>query len=93
MVSVHFGTGCIKLRTIFQSCKHTIFPIGDNLTFKMDYWGDIIYTRMIVDNDVLVLVKDFNFNQRNFKRWINHQTISNEKYSIVGEIQNNSINL
>lgn len=60
-------------------------PIGNNLISKMKYWGNIIYAREVLHNQVYIIVTGFEFNRTNFKRWINHQTISNEKYSIVGD--------
>lgn len=46
---------------------------GDNLIYKMPYWGNIIYTRRTFKNEVYVVVKDFQFNTKNFYNWINHR--------------------
>lgn len=60
-------------------------PLGENLIFNMKYWGSIIYNRVMVNNQICIIITNFRLNYNNFKKWINHQTISDEKYSIVGE--------
>lgn len=60
-------------------------PIGDNLIFKMDYWGDIIYSRIIHQKQVYIIVTGFKFNGINFKKWLKHQPLNSKNYSIVGD--------
>jgi hypothetical protein len=60
-------------------------PLGDNLVFKMPQWGKIYISREIIDNEIFVVVTDFKFNQRNFKKWITHKSMQKFPYMEVGD--------
>lgn len=46
---------------------------GDNIVYKMSYWGNIIYSKRTLKGVIYIIVKGFQFNRRNFYNWINHR--------------------
>lgn len=49
---------------------------GNNLTFSMNYWGYITYSKKTFDNGhFLVVIEDFKFDDDNFQNWLNHRGI------------------
>lgn len=45
---------------------------GENLKYKMKYWGSIIYSKHTTSEGIFIMVGEFEFNQSNFFKWINH---------------------
>lgn len=60
-------------------------PVGDNLVYRMKYWGSIIYDKVIINNEIFVVVTNFKFNKTNFKKWINHESLSKVPYLYIGD--------
>lgn len=51
----------------------------------MPYWGSIIYSRHTTSNGIFIIVKGFQFNKRNFIKWINHKSLRKPYYYAVGD--------
>ncbi|MCQ2258941.1 MAG: hypothetical protein MJZ41_13260 [Bacteroidaceae bacterium] len=50
---------------------------GDYQTFSMNYWGDIIYGKFTLpNNQYIVVIEDFKFDDDNFQEWLNHDEIT-----------------
>lgn len=52
--------------------------IGENRTFSIGKLGNIIYSKYVTQNGIIVIVQDFNFNKKYFTNWINHRFGNNE---------------
>ena len=68
--SSSFWNWYYQVRNYIYSLDKDRTQLGDNLSFSMRYWGEIIFSRKIVGKDVFVVVTNFRFNQRNFQNWI-----------------------
>ena len=68
--SSSFWNWYYQVRNYIYSLDKDRTQLGDNLSFSMRYWGEVIYSRKIVGKDVFVVVTNFRFNQRNFQNWI-----------------------
>lgn len=65
---------------------------GENLVHKMNYWGDIIYNKEIINGEVFVIIINFKFNDENLWNWIHNSTISNFKNKTTNNIKSQQIN-
>lgn len=47
-------------------------------TYKMPYWGNIVYSCHFVEDEWMVYVHEFKFNKRNFNAWLKHKDVVKE---------------
>lgn len=56
--------------------------VGFNRKYRMPRWGTVIYTKIVINGDVIIFANDFLYSKRNLYIWLKHQTNRNPSYSV-----------
>ena len=71
-----------QVRNYIYALDRYSSPVGNNLIYTMPRWGKIMFSRIIIGGEVFVVVTNLKFNQRYFKKWLQHKSSNTPPYSI-----------